>query len=340
MTHMVVGDMNNFETVKTVTFPEPTRTNSVIAVEGENRNEILISGLRMKCVATRPGSGWNFVSAHNDSHWSSIRSDGVNVRNFTGARADWNQPVYNGPREPVFLHTSFFPQVFDQTPLCGPPPPDSATILPLSINEYFGLRREVNNTIPVCTPSPSLSPGQPCDFGTVTCCFAGLEEIVQVVVNNIDVTSSVVGDLQDYSSTKSVSFPEPAVPAVLAFKLFSSNLVAEDIEISCQASRAGSAWTFGGEVDPAWRFVNATGRTTNTFPSDVMLNGFYGRSYSVQHLTVPLSMPQFSLLPATDNSVCSIPPSALVRPVPTSTQYNVVRKFVYDANCNRLPIQK
>jgi hypothetical protein len=45
--------------------------------------------------------------------------------------------------------------------------------------------------------------------GTVTCCFTAREKVVKLYVDEIDVTGSIAGDLEDVNSAKTITFDEP-----------------------------------------------------------------------------------------------------------------------------------
>ena len=157
-------------------------------------------------------------------------------------------------------------------------------------------------------------------------------------MNNVDVTSLVIGQKNDVKVAKEVTFTEPKGVATMAFKVYENNeWFSPDVQINCVASRAGSPWTFDTTApnDGSWSFVKAQNNRDDVFPSGAMLNEFAGAQAVTTFVPLPWEgSAYYSMLPATSGT-CTIPTSGtnLIRPAPSSTQYNIVRKVVDNSGC-------
>ena len=120
------------------------------------------------------------------------------------------------------------------------------------------------------TGVPSLSPSY-CVPGVVTCCLTAQESLVQLYVNEIDITEYIEprSKLSDASATKIVTFVEPSGPAVLAIKGYERNEIKiAALMLICLATRIGSSWNFVSRHNPVgeWKSIRADTSTTDAFP--------------------------------------------------------------------------
>ena len=154
------------------------------------------------------------------------------------------------------------------------------------------------------TPSPSLSPNTPSPslrpsvqspssnpseqkigsivYGTVTCCFAGKERIIEVFANDVDVTHDVIGGM-GYVDANVVSFPEPTESAAFSFRGV-EDLAGKQASVmaQCVCTRKDSPWNdlkMSKSIDNWTSFfvrepdnVFAVGWNKNVFPG-VQPNG-------------------------------------------------------------------
>ncbi|KAH9253574.1 hypothetical protein BASA81_008410 [Batrachochytrium salamandrivorans] len=127
-------------------------------------------------------------------------------------------------------------------------------------------------TLSPTTSAPSTSPTA-CVFSTVSCCFSLNEALVQVYLGDLDVSSHVVpqNGFTNRSVTKTLTFTEPSVPTVLAFKGYENNeLVFANLMLRCQSTNPASKWNFvslAGTGKEGWKAVESTTVTGDDLPA-------------------------------------------------------------------------
>ena len=121
------------------------------------------------------------------------------------------------------------------------------------------------------TKVPSFSPTK-CIPGNVTCCFTAQEQVVQLFVNEQDLTDfiSPQSGLSDASVAKVVTFVEPSGPAMFALKGFENNEIkTAALFLICTCTRPGSEWNFVTTSEPApnlWKSVASLSISFDQFP--------------------------------------------------------------------------
>jgi hypothetical protein len=120
------------------------------------------------------------------------------------------------------------------------------------------------------TRSPTSSP-TPCVPGVVSCCLTGRQYLVQMFVNEVDVTGSLSpqNSMNDTAVTKTISFTEPSNIAVIGIKGFENNeLYLASLMIRCECTRPNSPWNFASTPAYKWRSVLSSTTRDDSFPSD------------------------------------------------------------------------
>ncbi len=149
------------------------------------------------------------------------------------------------------------------------------------------------------TFSPTYSPlgiSDSCVPGLVTCCFTVGISLVEIYVDDMELTSSVILIKQVFSlySTYVVSFVEPSNNATIAIKGFDgSEITSAGLRLSCNSTRVGSGWNFVSAVSTGWRSVSSIrvpDYTANNFVSGWYLNNFTGVSQNSPAYSLNLNL--------------------------------------------------
>ncbi|KAH9259197.1 hypothetical protein BASA82_001270, partial [Batrachochytrium salamandrivorans] len=114
-----------------------------------------------------------------------------------------------------------------------------------------------------------------CVPGTVTCCISVFSQLLQLYVDEVDLTSTIQGDLTDYTVTKTVQFPEPSgVNATFSIKARERNEIAVGtLMVKCVCDRPGCLWNFDSEPDSGqWKGMPALVYYTDSLSPGWYLN--------------------------------------------------------------------
>jgi hypothetical protein len=127
--------------------------------------------------------------------------------------------------------------------------------------------------------SPTLSPTITCP-PIVTCYFTTFQDILEVWLNEVDMTSEVVGDLTNENECKTLTFEEnPEVSTVLlAIKCYeNSELSRGKLQLKCLSTYASSPWNQVLSItNTGWLGILSTG----TFTEDLFPYNWYMYNYT------------------------------------------------------------
>ncbi len=261
-----------------ITFKEPA-ANASFCVKGIGRNVFYMPYLQLSCQSTRVHSPWTFNSSPS-ANW---RQSGIidhawffnnNTKGRLGMKYEHyfpyrKEPDYNRLGASCFPNTSSVPALTHRH------------MYGTKFNTYWGLRHRVihNETCDIeVTERPSMSPTQ-CSPGIVTCCIAVVQSLVELWVNDQDLTEIVqfAGSNNSSSSVYVVTFYEPSATAVFAMKGFEgSEVFSAASKIQCNSTRHDSPWNFASQVNTGWLSVSSTRvpnyQTTEMRPGWNLLN--------------------------------------------------------------------
>ncbi|KAH9260455.1 hypothetical protein BASA81_001625 [Batrachochytrium salamandrivorans] len=100
---------------------------------------------------------------------------------------------------------------------------------------------------PIATLAPVFAPSQVptvCVPGVVSCCISMFVNLVAMYVNEVDITSSIQGDLNNQTTNKFVQFPEPSHDAVIGFKGYEAReTYVGTLAIRCSCTRPEATGT-------------------------------------------------------------------------------------------------
>ena len=209
-----------------------------------------------------------------------------------------NRPTRNPTAKPTLRPTlSPITTKPSHSPTLSPVTPQPTTLNPTNSPTISPSTSHPSKSPTTTSPSksPSHAPSNPtsaptCSFtgATVTCCFAINYGILQVFVDEINITASITPGLPAWDQpniVKSVTFPEPqARSALFAVSMYElSEITPVFFGASCVSTRSGSPWTFNSTLQPGdWTTVSSR---TNILP-----NGWYSLNYKgqVKNVTAPI----------------------------------------------------
>jgi len=162
-----------------------------------------------------------------------------------------------------------------QTITCGTDAPiSSPTFLP-SVSPSSTLP----SSVPTTTPTGSAPSGSPSNVPSsaptivtnyVTCCFSVQQELLQIYIDEVDVSSDVVPNttyaFENANVTKTYSFVEPTGFSAIAIKgyginiILGSNLIS-NVKLVCNSTNPASKWNFislRGTGPESWKTVLST----------------------------------------------------------------------------------
>lgn len=282
-----------------VSFTEPSST-AVFAIKGYETGETSIAGYASKCVCDRAGSPWTFESEAGTG-WVSVNSNRSYYGYHTPILSDgWNLLDYSGASASAIVYPDGVIPPLLNTTVCGAQNMTNmfrhfqAFTDPRS--EYWGFRKVVTQNVQCGTDAPIQSPtflptgpptgsptGSPtqCIPGTVTCCFGVLQRLVELWVDDMDLTPilSLVGGSNLTSLTYTATFTEPSGNAVLVAKGFEgSEVYSAGFRSKCVCDRPGSPWTFDSQIDTGWLSVSST--RIPSYQADSLRDGWNMLNYT------------------------------------------------------------
>jgi len=126
-----------------------------------------------------------------------------------------------------------------------------------------------------------------CNQGTVTCCFTVERAFLQLFVNEQEITSQVLpGDINsayNIAVTKTVTFTEPTVQSVIAFKGLNTNEVnfEKGFSLACVSTNPNSPWNFVSATNADWKSVISLSYYDDIFPDQWYSINYNGSIISV-----------------------------------------------------------
>jgi hypothetical protein len=158
--------------------------------------------------------------------------------------------------------------------------------------------------------------------------FSLENELIQVYVNEVEITSSVTPSTSfaDYITAKTVTFTEPATASAFVIKGKENNEMTNAIlTLRCSSTTPGSLWNFATTSNSGWSTVVSLTRT-----EDVMPNGWSNNFYSGTQ-TIPTVVNVTSSL---SSSCGSLPTQHLrVNQGANTNYYFALRRFVNGTSC-------
>jgi hypothetical protein len=135
---------------------------------------------------------------------------------------------------------------------------------------------------PLSNPPTSIptSPPTLCFPRTITCCFSCQTTLVQLYVNEVDLTSEIYPQsaLSTPFITKNITFIEPTGIVTFAMKGYeSSELTKGNFQLKCSSTNPFSAWNFES-IDIqgiyGWKYVTPLETQTDSFPANWFVTNF------------------------------------------------------------------
>jgi hypothetical protein len=115
-------------------------------------------------------------------------------------------------------------------------------------------------------------------------CFFSIDDAVTAVyLNDVDVTSSVSGDLTNWKTAKSLSLPVPTGNAVLAILGKEAGTAASSYQISglqLECTGPTAEWNFFSEPSTGWKALASSSSTGNSFPANWATGAYDDSSWS------------------------------------------------------------
>jgi hypothetical protein len=182
-----------------------------------------------------------------------------------------------------------FRKLVHATEVCGTSAPSGVTMAPTTVLPSVQPTTSTPTAQPSVQPSFSSPTSVPttkpsvCQPGTVTCCFTMHSALVQLYVDQVDVTAHVspANAFAHTQTTKHLAFPEPSGPVAFAIKGFENNEVRLGVmALRCQSTTPDSPWNFDsspGTGPLSWKSVEALDLRLNEFPPDWYVNEYTGR---------------------------------------------------------------
>ncbi|KAH9254835.1 hypothetical protein BASA81_007085 [Batrachochytrium salamandrivorans] len=186
---------------------------------------------------------------------------------------------------------------------------------------------------PTSRPTWPLDPS--CQPGVVSCCISLYSELVQMYVDNVDVTHAIQGNLVNGTETKFVQFLEPAETAAIGILGFENNeLLHGTLTMQCSCSRPGCNWNFNTEIESGlWKGMAALVYNTNSLSPGWYLNN---RTAGLKQEVVLSTQPQATLDNEGGRCGNTIPAAARLKAVQNTSppnRYYAFRRLVDGAGC-------
>jgi hypothetical protein len=119
--------------------------------------------------------------------------------------------------------------------------------------------------------------------GNFNCLFSIDNIVTAVYLNDVDVTSSVSGDLTNWQRAKSLSLPVPTGNVVMAILGKEAGTTASSSSISglqLECTGPTADWNFYSEPSTGWKAFPSTSPTGNSFPANWYTGAYDDSSWS------------------------------------------------------------
>jgi hypothetical protein len=119
-------------------------------------------------------------------------------------------------------------------------------------------------------------------MGYFNCQFTIDNSIIKVYLNDVDVTSSVTGDLTNWPTANSLSLPIPTQNAVLGFigRELDSRSSSRTSGLQLQCTGTTPNWHFFSEVNSGWTAMASPNLAENIFPVNWFTEAYNDSSWS------------------------------------------------------------